>query len=80
VSANQASLRMIAHDDREQPAEIPRSTTQLSRLWDSSNFWTYDDPVSRTFKMEYVQEHHLAGIMIWEISDDEPDARSSKPW
>lgn len=48
-------------------------TTQAPWLWDGSNFWTYDDPVSLAFKMEYVQEHHLAGVMIWEISGDEPD-------
>jgi chitinase len=48
-------------------------TTQAPWLWDGSNFWTYDDPVSLAFKMEYVQKHQLAGVMIWEISGDEPD-------
>jgi chitinase len=48
-------------------------TTKALWLRNGSNFWTYDDPVSLAFKMEYVQEHHLAGVMIWEISGDEPD-------
>ncbi len=48
-------------------------TTKAPWLWDGSNFWTYDDPVSLAFKMEYVRKHHLAGVMIWEISGDEPD-------
>jgi len=48
-------------------------TTQEPWLWDGSNFWTYDDPVSLTFKMEYVRKRQLAGVMIWEISGDEPD-------
>jgi chitinase len=48
-------------------------TTQEPWLWDGSNFWTYDDPISLAFKMEYVQKHQLAGVMIWEISGDEPD-------
>ena len=42
-------------------------------LYDGNNFWTYDDPLSLTFKMDYVRKHHLAGVMFWEISGDLPD-------
>ena len=41
-------------------------------LYDGNNFWTYEDPVSLTVKMDYVRRHHLAGAMIWEISGDMP--------
>jgi chitinase len=53
--------------------EFRDPTTHEPWLWDGSNFWTYDDPVSLAFKMGYVRQHQLAGVMIWEISGDEPD-------
>lgn len=47
--------------------------TKAPWLYDGNNFWTYDDAVSLEFKMDYVRKHHLAGVMIWEISGDMPD-------
>ena len=47
--------------------------TKAPWLYDGNNFWTYDDPVSLKFKMNYVRKHHLAGVMFWEISGDLPD-------
>lgn len=47
--------------------------TKAFWLYDGNNFWTYDDTVSLEFKMDYVQKHKLAGVMIWEISGDMPD-------
>jgi chitinase len=47
--------------------------TQAPWLYDGNNFWTYDDPRSLAFKMDYVRKHHLGGVMIWEISGDMPD-------
>jgi chitinase len=47
--------------------------TNAPWLYDGNNFWTYDDPVSLEFKMDYVRKYHLAGVMIWEISGDMPD-------
>jgi len=47
--------------------------TKAPWLYDGANFWTYDDAVSLEFKMDYVQKHQLAGVMIWEISGDMPD-------
>jgi chitinase len=52
--------------------------TKAPWLYDGNNFWTYDDPVSLEFKMDYVQKHKLAGVMIWEISGDLPDGRLLK--
>jgi chitinase len=63
--------------------------TRAPWLYDGTNFWTYDDSTSLTFKMDYVRKHHLAGVMIWEISGDMPDGSllktlvkglEPKPW
>jgi chitinase len=35
---------------------------------------SYDDPESIALKTEYVREHGLGGVMIWEISQDSDDA------
>jgi chitinase len=40
----------------------------------SKTMITYDDPESLTEKAEYAREHGLAGIMIWELSQDSDDA------
>lgn len=34
-------------------------------------FVTYDDPQSIRGKAEFVREHHLGGVMIWELSEDD---------
>ena len=52
--------------------------TQAPWLYDGNNFWTYDDPVSLEFKMDYVRNRHLGGAMIWELSNDLPDGRLLK--
>ncbi|MGH8140362.1 MAG: glycosyl hydrolase family 18 protein [Steroidobacteraceae bacterium] len=30
----------------------------------------YDDPQSIQIKAQYVKEHHLGGMMFWELSQD----------
>ena len=35
---------------------------------------SYDDPQSLRIKAEYVRDHHLGGIMIWELSEDDPQS------
>lgn len=44
-------------------------------LWNSTSrtFITYDDPQSITIKAQYVKEHHLGGMMFWELSEDRND-------
>jgi chitinase len=44
-------------------------------LWDaaSKTFITYDDPQSLAIKADYVREHHLGGMMFWELSQDYDD-------
>ena len=34
---------------------------------------SYDDPQSITLKTEYVRQHSLGGVMIWEVSQDSDD-------
>lgn len=44
-------------------------------LWDGAakTFITYDDPRSLAIKADYVREHHLGGMMFWELSQDYDD-------
>ena len=44
-------------------------------LWKaaSKTFITYDDPQSLAIKADYVREHHLGGMMFWELSQDYDD-------
>ena len=51
------------------------SITYEPWLYDGTNFWTYDDPVSIKFKMGYVRRRHLAGVIVWELSNDLSDGR-----
>jgi chitinase len=41
-------------------------------LWNAASrtFITYDDPRSLAIKARYVREHHLGGMMFWELSQD----------
>lgn len=52
--------------------------TQAPWLFDGQNFWTYDDPTSLAFKMDYVRRHKLGGAMIWELSSDLPNGKLIK--
>ena len=44
-------------------------------LWNaaSKTFISYDDPQSLAIKADYVREHHLGGMMFWELSQDYDD-------
>ncbi|MGH8131246.1 MAG: glycoside hydrolase family 18 protein [Steroidobacteraceae bacterium] len=44
-------------------------------LWNGAakTFITYDDPESIRAKAEYVRDHHLGGMMFWELSQDRND-------
>jgi chitinase len=44
-------------------------------LWNATakTFITYDDPKSLAIKADYVREHHLGGMMFWELSQDYDD-------
>lgn len=39
--------------------------------------WSYDNPKSLALKTKYVLDNDLAGIMIWQLSDDVRDGKDS---
>jgi chitinase len=47
-------------------------------LFDGTTFWSFDDPVSIRAKLEYARKHKLAGVMVWELSNDSADAELLK--
>jgi chitinase len=53
-------------------------TAQAPWLYDGDTFWTYEDPVSAHFKSAYAQQHHLGGVMVWELGEDSSDAQLLK--
>ena len=44
--------------------------TRAPWLYAKGDFWTYEDAVSLTYKVDYVRQKGLGGVMIWEISGD----------
>ncbi|MGN6603433.1 MAG: glycoside hydrolase family 18 protein [Ginsengibacter sp.] len=46
-------------------AQAPYSFNQERKL-----FVTYDDPASIKLKTEYVIQHHLNGVMFWQLTED----------
>ena len=44
-------------------------------LFDGSTFWTYDDEISISAKLDYAKRQALGGVMIWELSGDTPDGK-----
>ena len=46
------------------------SITQSLWLYNGSHFWTYDDATSLKFKMEYVRNQKLGGVMAWNLGQD----------
>lgn len=41
-------------------------------------FWTYDDAIAIAAKRQYVEDHDLAGMMVWELSGDDADGSLMK--
>ncbi len=48
--------------------------TQAPWIFNGDTFWTFEDPTSIRFKVNYSQKQRLGGVMIWELSGDMPDA------
>lgn len=44
-------------------------------LFDGETFWTYDDEISITAKLNYATAQELHGVMIWELSGDTTDGK-----
>jgi chitinase len=47
--------------------------TQAPWLYNGTHFWTYDDPTSIEYKMDYVLQHNLGGVMAWNLGQDLSD-------
>jgi chitinase len=60
---NLLATGFVRHWDSE--ASVPYLYNPHTRV-----FVTYEDPQSLAAKCRYVTEHHLAGIMFWEYSND----------
>lgn len=43
-------------------------------VWNEGNFWSYDCPRALREKSAYITDHHLGGVMFWELSHDTPDS------
>ena len=50
-------------------------TAKAPYLWnaDSSIFISYEDPESLKYKMAFIQQHNLGGVMFWEYRHDDKD-------
>lgn len=48
--------------------------SQAPWLFDGSNFWTFEDPISIGYKASYAARRGLGGIMIWELGEDTAEA------
>jgi chitinase len=46
------------------------SITQAVWLYNGSHFWTYEDPTAIQFKMTYVKNQKLGGVMAWDLGQD----------
>lgn len=51
------------HDE----AQVPWLYSPVTRI-----FITYEDPQSLGLKADYVRDNHLGGVMIWQLSQDDP--------
>jgi chitinase len=40
-------------------------------LYDGTQWWSYDDPVTIVRKMVYVRHNHLGGAMVWSLDGDD---------
>ena len=47
-------------------------------LWNNNEFFSYDCPEGMRAKLRYVRQHHLGGMMFWEMGQDTSDAELLK--
>ena len=43
-------------------------------IWNDNQFFSYDCPEAMRAKLKYVRQHHLGGVMFWEMGQDTTDA------
>ena len=47
-------------------------------VWNNQNFFSYDCPQAMKKKISYIRQHHLGGVMFWELSHDTADGELVK--
>jgi chitinase len=47
-------------------------------IWNNNEFFSYDCPQAVRAKQQYVRQHHLGGVMFWEMGQDTVDAELLK--
>jgi len=47
-------------------------------IWSNNEFFSYDCPQALRAKLHYAREHHLGGVMFWEMGQDTADAELLK--
>ncbi|WP_051278794.1 glycosyl hydrolase family 18 protein [Chitinilyticum aquatile] len=52
--------------------------TKQLYLYDGSNWWSYDDPVTIASKIQYLKAKGLNGLMSWSLDADTADAALTK--
>lgn len=61
---------------------VEHRDTATASLWRynpiTQVFWTYDDAISIAAKRQYVEDHDLAGLMVWELSGDDAEGTLMK--
>jgi chitinase len=53
-------------------------TAATCTIWNQGEFWSYDCPRAMRAKLRFIHQHHLGGVMFWELGDDTPDAELLK--
>src|SRR6185312_10641343 len=64
------------HELKSLPADADRKyfvKAGTCSVWNNSVFWSYDCPQALQAKTKYVKQHHLGGVMFWELSQDTAD-------
>ena len=68
--AGYANLKaMPANSDRQFYPKVASCS-----IWNNGEFFSYDCPEAMRLKRQYVRQHHLGGVMFWEIGQDTSDA------
>jgi chitinase len=61
---------------KELPPEADRTYSSKAiacTILSNTTFWSYDCPQALRKKMAYIKDHHLGGVMFWELSQDSPN-------
>jgi chitinase len=72
--ADYRSLKAMPEDADRQ--FYPKMAT--CSIWNNNEFFSYDCPQAMRAKLQYARQHHLGGVMFWEMGQDTSDAELLK--